>query len=134
MCNTILLVNSSLSFYLITLQRDFPIVKNSCVREEVSDVNKSLSKNIFLVSLRLCILPLVRAPPQLTLLTSPTTPSTTWHVRGRQFSTLDICQSPDKFTGKRKIQINNYIYIYIAHHLRGQWHNSISRKALTCHK
>ena len=31
----------------------------------------------------------------------------------RQFSTLDIWQSPDKFTGKRRIQIYVYVYIYI---------------------
>ena len=34
--------------------------------------------------------PLVRAPPQMTLFTSPTTPSTPWHVRGIQFRTLEI--------------------------------------------
>ena len=50
----------------------FLIVKNSCVREELTDVN----------------LPLVRAPPQLTLFTSSTTPSTPRHMRGRQFPTL----------------------------------------------
>ena len=38
----------------------FLIIKNSCFREELTDVNS----------------PLVRAPPQLTLFTSPTTPST----------------------------------------------------------
>ena len=89
----------------------FLIVKNSGVRKEVSDVNKSLCKNIFFVSSRLCTLPLVRAPPQLTFFTSPTTPSTPRHMRGRKFSTLDIWQSSDKFTGKRKTQ--NYVYVYI---------------------
>ena len=89
---------------------NFLIVKNSGVREEVSDVNKSLCKNIFFVSSRLCTSPLVRAPPQLTLFTSPTTPSTPRHMRGIQFWTLEILQSPDKFTGKRKTQINIYIY------------------------
>ena len=29
----------------------------------------------------------------------------------RQFSTLEIWQSPDKFTGKRKTQISVYVYI-----------------------
>ena len=62
----------------------FLIVKNIGVREELSDVNKSLYNN---VSLRLCASPLVRAPPQLTLFTSPTTPSTPWHMWGRQFPT-----------------------------------------------
>ena len=71
----------------------FLIVKQSCVREELSDVNKSLRKNICLVSLRLCTSPLVCAPPQLTLFSSPTTPlQQPWHVHGRQFPTLDIWQ------------------------------------------
>ena len=80
----------------------FLIVKNSGVREEVSDVKKSLCKNIFFVSSRLCTSPLVRAPPQLTLFTSPTPPSTPRRVRSIQFRTwtLEIFQSPDKFTGK----------------------------------
>ena len=109
-------------YLFMSLVRDasFLIVKNSGVREEVSDVNKSLRKNIFFVSLRLCTSPLVCAPPQLTLFTSPTTPSTPRHVRGIQFRTLEIFQSPDKFTGKRKTQINIYVYIYLAHHLRGK--------------
>ena len=50
----------------------FLIVQNSCVREELTDVNS----------------PLVFAPPQLTLFTSPTTPSTPRHMRSRQFPTL----------------------------------------------
>ena len=103
----------SLSFYVISSQREFSNCKNSGVREEVSDVNKSLCKNILFVSSRLCISPLVRAPPQLTLFTSPTTPSKPRHVRGRQFSTLDIWQSPDKFTGKRRTKIYVYVYIYM---------------------
>ena len=103
----------SLSFYVISLHREFFNHKNSGVREEVSDVNKSLCKNILFVSSRLCTSPLVRAPPQLTLFTSPTTPSTPRHMRGRQFSTLEIWQSPDKFTGKRRTQIYVYVYIYI---------------------
>ena len=54
----------------------FLIVKHSCVREELSDVNKSLCKKIFLVIFRLYASPFVHAPPQLTILPSPTTPST----------------------------------------------------------
>ena len=50
----------------------FLIVKNSCVREELTDVKS----------------PLVSAPPQLTLFTSPTTPSMPRHMCGRQFPTL----------------------------------------------
>ena len=92
----------TLSFYVISLQREFYNRKNSGVREEVSDVNKSLCKNILFVSSRLCTSPLVRAPPQLTLFTSPTTPLTPRHVRSIQFRTLDILQSPVKFTGKSK--------------------------------
>ena len=113
MYTTIWLVNRCLSFYVISLQREFLNHKNSSVREEVSDVNKSLCKNILFVSSRLCTSPLVRAPPQLTLFTSPTTPSTPRHMCGRQFSTLEIWQSPDKFTGKRRTQIYVYIYIYM---------------------
>ena len=123
-------------YLFISLVRNasFLIVKNSGVREEVSDVNKSLYKNIFMASSRLFTSPLVRAPPQLTLLTSPSTPSMTRHVSGRQFPMLEIWQSPDKFTGKSKTKINVYVYIYIAHHLQGQWHSSISQKVLTCHQ
>ena len=102
----------SLSFYVISSQREFSNRKNSGVREEGSDVNKSLCENILFVSLRLCTSPLVCAPPQLTLFTSPTTPSTPRHICSRQFSTLEILQSPDKFTGKRKTQI--YVYVYIS--------------------
>ena len=68
-----------MSLYLfISLVRNasFLFVKNSGVREELSDVNKLLCNNILFVSLRLCTLPLVHAHPQLTLYTSPTTPST----------------------------------------------------------
>ena len=98
----------------------FLIVKHSGVREKVSDVNKSLCKSIFLVSSRLCNSPLVRAPPQLTLFTSPTTPSMSRHMRGIQFTTLEISESPDKFTGKRKTQINIYVlkdevWVHFAH-------------------
>ena len=58
----------------------FLIVKNSCVREELIDLtffsrhnfNRSLCKNIFLVSSHSRYLPLVRAHPQLTLPPSPT--------------------------------------------------------------
>ena len=56
---------------------------------------------------------LVRAPPQLTRFTSPTTPSTPRHMRGRQFPTLEIWQSPGKFTGKRITQIYVYVCIYM---------------------
>ena len=126
MYNTIWLVNSSLSFYPISSQREFYNRKNSDVREEVSDVNKSLFKNICLVISLLCTSPLVRAPPQLTLFTSPNTPSTPQNVRGIQFRTLEILQSPDKFTEKRKTQINMYVYIYFARHLRGQWNSYMS--------
>ena len=103
----------SLSFYVISLQREFSYRKKSGVREEVSDVNKSLYKNILFVSSRLCTSPLVRAPPQLTLFTSPITPSTPRNMRGRQFPTLEIWQSPGKFTVKRITQIYVYVYIYM---------------------
>ena len=105
----------------------FLIVKNSCFREEVSDVNKSLSKNILLVSYILSASAFVRAPPQLALFISPS-PLTPWQMCGRQIPTFDIFQSPDKFTGNSKTRIYVYVYIYIVHPLRGQWNSSISRK------
>ena len=97
----------TLSFYVISSQREFSNRKNSGVMEEVSDVNKSLCKNILFVNSCLCASPLVCAPPQLTLFTSPTTPSTP------QFSTIEIWQSPDKLTGKCRTQIYVYVYIYM---------------------
>ena len=122
------------NFISLVCNMSFLIVKNSGVREEVSDVNKSLCKNIFLVSSRLCTSPLVCAPPQLELFTSPNTPSTPHKRRGRQFPTLYICKSPEKFTGKSKTIINVYVYIYIAHHLRGQWNSSVYQNMLSCHQ
>ena len=66
-----------ITLYIFTLlphNAIFLTLKNSCAREEVSDVfffkqkfKRSLSKNIFLLSLHLRPLPLVRAPPQLIL-------------------------------------------------------------------
>ena len=113
MYTTIWLVNRYLSFMSLVCNASFLIVKNSGVREEVSDVKKSLCKNILLASSRLCTSPLVRAPPQLTLFTSSTTPSTPRHMSGRQFSTLEIWQYPDKVTGKCITQIYVYVYIYM---------------------
>ena len=63
-----------IAFYLCNLlpcNTSFPIVKKCCVREEVSDAvfffrhnfNRSMCENIFLVSLHVRPLPLVRAPP-----------------------------------------------------------------------
>ena len=73
-----------ISLYLFTLlpcNASFLIIKNGFVREEVSDLvfffrhtyNRSLCKNIFLMSTHSCPLPLFRAPPQLILFPSPTT-------------------------------------------------------------
>ena len=76
----ILWIDWLIALYLftpLTCNASFLIVKHSCIREELSDVNRSLCKNIFLVSSRLCTSPLVRALPQLTLPPSPTTPSPT---------------------------------------------------------
>ena len=67
-----------MDIYLFTplpLNASSLIVKYSCVREELSDLNKSLCKNIFMVIFFLCTSPLVLAPPQLTIFPSPTTPS-----------------------------------------------------------
>ena len=113
-------------FTPLVCNASFLIVKISGVREELSDVNKSLCKKIFLVSSQLCTSPLVCVPPQLTLFTSPTIPSTPRHVHSRQFPTLEIFQSPYRFIVKRKTKINIYVYIYIAHYLRGQWHSYMS--------
>ena len=61
--------------------------------------NKSLRKNIFLVSLHLCKSPLDCAHPQL-----PSSPSPiTCAVDGFQHFRLGNSQSPNKFTGKPKI-------------------------------
>ena len=68
-------------FISLVCNTSFLINKNSCVREELSDLpfffrhncNKSLWKNIFSVSSHSQPSPLVRAPPQLTLFPSPTT-------------------------------------------------------------
>ena len=65
-----------IAFYLfisLVCKASFLIVKNIGFWEELSDVNKSLCRNIFLLRSQLCTSPLVRLPPQLTLFTSPTT-------------------------------------------------------------
>ena len=76
-------------------------------------IHPSIIQSIYplglLLSLRLCTSSLVGAPTQLTLFTSPNTPSTPRHVCSLQFWTLEILQSPDKFTRKRKTQINVYV-------------------------
>ena len=100
----IMLFDWLIALYIFTLlprNASFLILKNSCVREEVSDFNKSLCKNIFLVSSRLCTSPLVRASPQLTL---------SLHLQPLQCPVMCAVdnfwrlifynsQSPDKFTG-----------------------------------
>ena len=80
----------ALYFDVISSHGEFFNRKNSGIREEVGDINKSLCNNILFVSLRLWTSPLVRALPQLTLFTSPTTPSMPWHMRSREFSALEI--------------------------------------------
>ena len=47
-------------FISLVHNTSFPVVKKSCVREELSDVKKSLCENILLVSSCFCISPLVR--------------------------------------------------------------------------
>ena len=74
---------------------------------------KSLWKNIILVILHSCTPSLLCAPPQLPLFPSPPT----YRVDDFQRLRFGNSQSPDKFTGNPKTQINIYIYIYIAHHL-----------------
>ena len=93
-------------FTLLSRNASFLIVKYSCVREELSDVNKSLCNNIFLVSSRLCTSTLVCAPPQLKIPPSLTTPfngTGMWSVENFQRLIFGNSQSPDKFTGKPKI-------------------------------
>ena len=85
----------------------FLIIKNSCFREELSDIpfffrhncNKSLWKNIFFVSLQLRTSHLVCAPPQLKLSPSPTTCAVDYFQRLRFFNSRLL----EKFTGKPKI-------------------------------
>ena len=85
----------------------FLIIKHSCVREELSDIvfffrnnfDKSLCKNIFLVSFHFCNSPLVRAPHQLTLSPSPTTCAVDYFRR----LIFSDSQSPNKFIGNSKI-------------------------------
>ena len=98
-----------IALYLFTLlhrNASFLIVKNSCVKEEVSDVNKSMCKNIFLVRSRLCTSPFF-------LCTSPTDtfPFTYHPFNGPGMCAVDNFQrlrfgnsrSPDNFAGKPKI-------------------------------
>ena len=73
--------------------------------------NKSLWKNIFLVSLHSCTSPLVCAPTQLPLSPSPTTCA----VEYSQHLIFGNIQPPGKFTGNTITQMN--IYIYITSHL-----------------
>ena len=63
-------------FFWLARNASFMIVKICGVREELGDVKESLCKNILSVSSRLCTSYLVRAPPQLKLPPSPTTPWT----------------------------------------------------------
>ena len=119
MDNTIWLVNSTLFFYPISWQRGFFIIKTVASGKNSvifgfffrHNCNKSLWKNIFLVIFHSLTSPLVSAPPQLPLSPSPTTCA----VENFQRWIFVKSQSPDKFTGKPKTQVN--VYIYIAHHL-----------------
>ena len=92
-------------FMSLVRNASFLIVKTVVSGKKVSDVNRSLCKNILFVSLRLCTSPLVRAPPQLTHFTSPTTPSTPWHMRGRQFSTLET-SSQESIKHKLRLRLH----------------------------
>ena len=93
-------------FTLLTRNASFIIIKHSCVREELSDVNKSLCKNIFLVSSRLCISPLVCAPPPTDtsyFIYHPFNGPSMYTVDNFQCLRFGNSQSPDKFIGKPKI-------------------------------
>ena len=105
--NPIWLVNSSLSFYLISLQRDFLILKkvvsgkNSFIFRFFlrHNCNKSLCKNIFLMSSHSCASTFARATTQYTDLPSPTT-CMVEDFRRLRFVNI---QSHKKFTGKPRI-------------------------------
>ena len=108
MYNTILLVNSTLYFYFISLQREFFNHKTHWCQGRTQlysifffrhNCNKSLWKNIFLVISHSCTSPLVCAPPQLPLLPSPTNCA----VGDLQRLIFVNIQSPNKFTVKPKI-------------------------------
>ena len=107
MYNKILSVNSTLTFYLVSSQREFLTIKTVVSGNNLvifhfffrHNCNKSLWQNIFLVISHLCASPLVRAPPQLPL--SPS--STTCAVDNFQLLIFGNSQSPDKFTGKPTI-------------------------------
>ena len=74
--------------------------KNNC--------NKSLWKNIFLVSLHSCTSPLVCAPPQLSLSLS----RTICRLYDYQRFIFGNSNLYDRFTGNPKKYINIYIYIF----------------------
>ena len=110
MYNKIWLVNSTLSFHLISLQKKFLIIK-TVVSGKTSVIfsffflhncNKSLWKNIFLVSLHSCNLPLVHATLQLTLSPSPTTCAIDYF----QCFIFGNSQYTNKFTVNSKVVIH----------------------------
>ena len=124
----IILYNWLISLYLfisLVLNASFLIIKivvsgkNSVIFRFFLRHNykKSLWENIFLVSLHSCTSPLVRAPHQLPL----SSPPTTCVVDDSQRLRFGNSQSPEKFTGKPRTQINIYIT-----HLQVQWHIPIS--------
>ena len=91
-------------FFSLVCKESFIIVKNSGVREELSDINKSLCKNILLMSSQLCISTLVRAPPQLILSLHLTPLQRPGMCAVENFQRLRFGNSwsPDKFIEKRK--------------------------------
>ena len=119
MCNTIILVNSALSFYHIIPQHNFFNNKKQWCqgRTQLSSVfsqtqlQKITGEEQIFGELAFVHLTFGSC-------TSPTaTFPFTYHLRVDNFKRLIFgkSQPPDKFTGKPKTQIN--IYIYIAHHL-----------------
>ena len=142
---TIWLVNSSLYFYLITSQREFPNrITQLCQRRtqwcQQITVQEHHFSEFALVHLWFLHLPNWDFPLHLPPLQWPGICAVD-NLRCLMFFNSQspenftgkpkIVSFPDKFTGKRKTQINVYIYIYIAHHLQGQWHSLVSWKVLT---
>ena len=78
-------------FILLVRNASVLILKSSGDREELSDVNKRPYKNIMLVSLRLCMSPLVLAPPQLTFSLNLPPLQRHRHVLVENFASLQIC-------------------------------------------
>ena len=130
------LVNSSLFFYPITLQREFSNRKTQLCQGRTQwcqqiTVQEYLFGGFVLVHLTFgsCTSPTEKFPFAYFSFSGPGI----YVVDNIQRLIFGNSQSPEKFTGEGKTQIKIYVYICILHHLQGQWHIPISRNVLTCH-